>query len=142
MRYKKRPLWIRWKLILLLLIAMTLTGFSPTSTEAEEKNIQVNLLQQTGLGELSKGRYTLKAQELIMEPGAEIPPHQHKGPGIRYVVEGAITISWIGGQTQTFEAGSTYFEGSGKNHPARTFSAKNAGPGRCRVLIMELIPTR
>lgn len=132
-----------WRMISFALAATAAAWFfqGPSWAEEREKKFAVNLLQQTALGQLSEGRYTLKATELILESGAEIPPHQHKGPGIRYVLEGAITISWKEGKAQTYEAGSTYFEGPGENHPAGTFSAKNAGPGRCRVLIVELSPT-
>ncbi len=133
--------WIAWNMVPPLLLAMTLAWSFRVSAWAEDKKYRVNFLQQTALGELSNGRYTLKAVELIMAPGAEIPSHRHEGSGIRYVLEGAITISWKGGETQTLKAGSTYFEGPAENHPAGTFSAKNAGSGPCRVLIIELVPT-
>ncbi len=82
----------------------------------------------------------MKATMLVMEPGSEVPFHVHKGPGLRYVLEGAITINWKDGKTQTFKAGSTYFEGRGANHPAGTISARNDGQEPCRVLIVELVP--
>ena len=97
-------------------------------------------LQQEPLGELPPGKWTMKSTMLVIEPGGEVPFHVHKGPGLRYVLEGAITINWKEGKTQTFETGSTYFEGPGENHPAGTISAKNNGTGPCRVLIVELLP--
>jgi len=48
-----------------------------------------------------------------MLPGAKIPPHTHAGPGIRYVLEGAITIAWKDRPPQTFKAGSTLLRGLG-----------------------------
>lgn len=137
---KKWYPWIAGRLITLMLAATVPAWLPQASTWAEEKKFTLNPLRQEALGAIPAGKYTLKATELVMEPGAEIPPHQHKGPGIRYVLEGAITISWKEGKTQTFEVGSTYFEGPGENHPAGIFSARNAGPGRCRVLIVELLP--
>ncbi len=77
---------------------------------------------------------------LVIEPGGEIPFHVHKGPGLRYVVEGAITITWKEGKSETFKAGSTYFEGAGANHPAGNISARNDGSTPCRVVIVELVP--
>ena len=104
------------------------------------KGFVSNEIRKEMLGDLAAGKYVLRAVELVMEPGAEVPFHVHKGPGIRYVLEGAITINWKEGKTETYEAGSTYFEGPGENHPAGTISAKNNGKGRCRVIIVELIP--
>ena len=97
-------------------------------------------LQEEPLGALPPGKWTMKSTMLVIEPGGEVPFHVHKGPGLRYVLEGAITINWKEGKTQTFETGSTYFEGPGENHPAGTISAKNNGTGPCRVLIVELLP--
>ena len=104
------------------------------------KKFAANTLQQVALGELPPGKWNMKATMLVIEPGGEIPFHVHKGPGLRYVSEGAITINWKEGKTQTFEAGSSYFEGSGENHPAGTISARNDGKLPCRVVIVELVP--
>lgn len=98
------------------------------------------VLQQEPLGELPPGKWNMKAAMLVIEPGGEIPFHVHKGPGLRYVLEGAITINWKDGKTQTFEAGSTYFEGPGENHPSGNISARNNGTVPCRVVIVELVP--
>lgn len=104
------------------------------------KKFAANTLQQVALGELPPGKWNMKATMLVIEPGGEIPFHVHKGPGLRYVLEGAITINWKEGKTQTFEAGSSYFEGRGENHPAGTISARNDGKLPCRVVIVELVP--
>jgi hypothetical protein len=39
-----------------------------------------------------------------------------------------------------FEAGSTYYEGAGSNHPPSEMSALNAAKSVTRVLIVELLP--
>jgi quercetin dioxygenase-like cupin family protein len=114
-------------------------GLSMAQTPAPKK-FTANTLQQVSLGELPRGKWNMKATMLVIEPGGEIPFHVHKGPGLRYVLEGAITINWKGGKAQTFEAGSTYFEGRGENHPAGTMSARNDGKMPCRVVIVELVP--
>lgn len=104
------------------------------------KKFTMDTLQEVPLGQLPPGKWNMKATMLVIEPGGQIPFHVHKGPGLRYVLEGAITIAWKEGKTQTFKAGSTYFEGQGENHPAGTISARNDGKGPCRVLIIELVP--
>ncbi len=120
--------------------AIALIGLGPSVAQTQgPKTVSANTLQQVPLGELP-GKWGMKATMLVIEPGGQIPFHVHKGPGIRYVLEGAITINWKEGRTETFEAGSTYFEGPGANHPAGTMSARNAGQGRCRVVIVELVP--
>jgi quercetin dioxygenase-like cupin family protein len=84
---------------------------------ADEPKFKGTVLDQVSLGRLD-GDYTMKVTMLDMEPGAQIPEHTHKGPGLRYVLEGAITIAWKAGGTETFKAGSTYFEAAGSNHPS------------------------
>lgn len=120
------------------LVAIFGSGLSLAQAQPPQK-ITANMLKQVPIGALP-GKWDMKATMLVLEPGGEIPSHVHKGPGLRYVLEGAITINWKEGKTQTFEAGSTYFEGPGENHPAGTMSARNSGQGPCRVLIVELIP--
>ncbi|KWR88367.1 hypothetical protein RM96_20010 [Cupriavidus sp. IDO] len=120
-------------------IATLGSGPSMAQTPAPKK-FTANTLQEIPLGELPPGKWNMTATMLVIEPGGEIPFHVHKGPGLRYVLEGAITIIWKEGKTRTFEAGSTYFEGRGENHPAGTISAKNTGKVPCRVVIVELVP--
>ena len=120
-------------------IAISGSGPSMAQTPVPQK-FTAKTLQDVAIGELPPGKFNMKATMLVIEPGGEIPFHVHKGPGLRYVLEGAITISWKDGKTQTFEAGSTYFEGRGENHPAGTISARNGGQGPCRVVIVELLP--
>ena len=130
------------KLLVVSVVATTVilgSGASVAQTPAPKK-VSLNTLQQVALGELPPGKWNMKAVMLVIEPGGEIPFHVHGGPGLRYVLEGAITIKWKEGKTQTFKAGTTYFEGRGENHPAGTISAKNGGQGPCRVVIVELVP--
>ncbi len=118
--------------------------FGPGSSMAQQQpappKYTMDTLQEAPLGELPPGKWSMKATMLVIEPGGKIPFHVHKGPGLRYVLEGAITITWKEGKTQTFAAGSTYFEGKGENHPAGTISARNDGKVPCRVVIIELVP--
>ena len=108
--------------------------------DADEVKFKASVLEQVDLGEVPAGQRVMKLTMLELQPGAEIPPHTHKGPGLRYVVDGAITVAWKDRGTQTFKAGSTYFEGAGENHPPGQMSAKNAADGVTRVVIVELLP--
>jgi quercetin dioxygenase-like cupin family protein len=106
---------------------------------ADDPKFKSTVLNQVSLGSLP-GEHAMKMTLLEMEPGAAIPEHTHKGPGMRYVLEGAITIAWKDGKTETFKAGSSYFEAPGSNHPIDQMSARNAADGKTRVLIFELLP--
>ncbi len=120
------------------LIVFLLLGAIP-ATKADNANFKGAVLDEVSLGSLT-GEYTMKMTLLEMEPGAAIPEHTHKGPGMRYVLEGAIAIAWKNGKTETFKAGSTYFEAPGSSHPIGRMSARNAVNDRTRVLIFELLP--
>ena len=120
------------------LSALGLAGLY-TVAVADEPKFTGSVLNQVTLGRLN-GDYIMKVTMLDMEAGAQVPEHTHKGPGLRYVLEGAISIAWKDGKTETFKAGSTYFEAAGSNHPIGQMSARNAADGRTRVLIFELDP--
>lgn len=124
-----------------LVAAMAVLGSGSSMAEQPgPPKYTMDTLQEVPLGELPPGKWDMKATMLVIEPGGKIPFHVHKGPGLRYVLDGAITITWKEGKTQTFAAGSTYFEGRGENHPAGTISARNDGKVPCRVVIIELVP--
>lgn len=122
-------------------IALSVLGLAGlyTVAVADEPKFKGTVLDHVTLGRLN-GDYVMKVTMLDMEVGAQVPEHTHKGPGLRYVLEGAITIAWKSGKTETFKAGSTYYEAAGSNHPIGEMSARNAADGRTRVLIFELDP--
>jgi quercetin dioxygenase-like cupin family protein len=109
------------------------------AAHSQESSFETTVLQEEDVGAL-EGEQTMRIVLLTMQPGAEIPEHEHAGPGLRYVLDGAITVAWTDGEERTFEAGSTYFEGPGANHPAGAISARNAADGVTRVLIIEALP--
>ena len=108
--------------------------------DADDPKFKGTVLDEVSLGSLP-GEHTMKMTLLEMEPGAAIPEHTHKGPGMRYVLEGAIAIAWKNGKTETFKSGSSYFEAPNSSHPIGQMSARNAADGRTRVLVLELLPT-
>lgn len=102
---------------------------------------QGKVLDEVKVGEVA-GQRVMKMTELTMAPGAAIPPHQHAGPGMRYVLDGAIAITWADGRTETYPKGSTYYEGPGGNHPPGQMSARNPTDQTTRVLIIEVLPAK
>ncbi len=127
--------------VIVIAIQATLLVAWPTQLMAQEKpKFRGDALTQFDIGHVEAGRYQLKATLFSMEPGAEAPYHLHKGPGIRYVLEGAVTVSWKDGGSNTFGMGSTYTEGPGENHPPGVIAAKNLTSVTTKVLIIELLP--
>lgn len=112
----------------------------PVQVNAQEKPIRGDVLTEFDIGSVDPGDYVMKATMFTMEPGAEAPYHIHKGPGIRYVLEGAITIQWTDAGANTYGVGSTYTEGPGENHPPGVIAARNLTSVTTRVLIVELLP--
>ena len=131
---------IRWTaLSIALVVTAGFIAFHPGPAQAEGKKFSAEVLQEEDVGTLDGDR-KMRIVMFTMQPGAEVPEHKHNGPGLRYVLDGAITISWKDGSEKTFKAGETYFEGPGANHPAGNFSARNPTDEVTRVLIIETIP--
>jgi quercetin dioxygenase-like cupin family protein len=93
-------------MILTSLLAMCPVGVA-SFADAEDMKFKASMLEQVDLGDVPAGQRVMRLTLLELQPGAEIPPHTHKGPGLRYVVDGAITVAWKDRGTQTFKAGST-----------------------------------
>lgn len=119
---------------------MFFVAWSTQLIAQEEPKFHGDVLTQFDVGSIDAGRYELKVTIFSMEPGAEAPYHLHKGPGVRYVLEGAITIRWKDKGANTFGAGSTYTEGPGENHPSGVIAARNLTSVTTKVLIVELLP--
>ncbi len=128
--------------VIAVAMQITLLVGWPTQLIAQEKpKFRGDTLTTFELGPVEAGQYKLKATLFSMEPGAEAPYHLHKGPGIRYVLEGAITVSFKDKGANTYGAGSTFTEGPGENHPAGVMAAKNLTSDTTKVLIIELLPS-
>jgi quercetin dioxygenase-like cupin family protein len=127
-------------LAVLLSSAAVLTVIGATALNAQnDPKYRSDVITQNAIGALEAGQYAFKATITTVEPGAEISFHTHQYPGIRYMLEGALTIHWKEGHSQTFGAGSTYYEGPGENHPPGVMAASNPSDGTSRVLIVELV---
>ena len=126
--------------ILMMSFCTFLVSWSSQTFAQSKPKFAGNTLTQFNLGQVKEGKYALKTTLFTMEPGAEVPYHIHKGPGIRYVLEGAVTITWKNKGSNTYGAGSTYTEGPGENHPVGVIASKNLTAVTTKILIVELIP--
>jgi quercetin dioxygenase-like cupin family protein len=122
--------------------AVLMTLLVAADLHSQEKRFSNVMISQETIGAVPAGRYAFRASVTTVDPGAQIPFHVHEYPGIRYMLEGALTISWKDNSTQTYSAGSTYYEGAGVNHPTREMSVSNPLNVPARVLIIELVPTK
>lgn len=98
-----------------------------------------DVVTEVPIGAVKEGRYAFRASITTVAPGSKIPNHVHAFPGLRYMLDGSLTIAWKEGHTQTFSQGSTYYEGPGENHPPGVMAASNPGDVPARVLIVELV---
>ena len=114
--------------------------FSPAARAEELPQFRSDVIMQVALGHVDTGNYALRASITTLEPLGKIPSHVHQFGGIRYVLEGAITINWKDGGSQTFTQGSTYFEGPGQNHPPGVLSANNPTDKLTKLLQIEWVP--
>jgi quercetin dioxygenase-like cupin family protein len=92
-------------------------GFASSAEDVPQ--FRSDVIMQAPVGKAESRNYALRATITTMQPFAKIPSHVHEFGGIRCVLEGAITINWKDGGSQTFTQGSTYFEGPARTiHPA------------------------
>ena len=114
-------------------------GFASTAEDVPQ--FRSDVIMQAPVGKAESRNYALRATITTMQPFAKIPPHVHEFGGIRYVLEGAITINWKDGLSQTFTQGSTYFEGPGQNHPpGGVMAASNPTDKVTKILLVEWVP--
>ena len=126
--------------VLSCLSVLSAYSFSPAARAEELPQFRSDVIMQVALGHVDAGNYALRASVTTLEPLGKIPPHVHQFGGIRYLLEGAITINWKDGGSQTFTQGSTYFEGPGQNHPPGVISASNPTDKLTKLLQIEWIP--
>jgi quercetin dioxygenase-like cupin family protein len=119
---------------------LSLSDSSFATRAQETPTFRSDVIMQVPIGRVEGGNYALRATITTMEPFAKIPPHIHQYGGIRYALEGAITINWKDGGSQTFTQGSTYFEGPGQNHPPGVMAASNPTDKTTKILLIEWVP--
>jgi len=121
-------------------LALLVLALAVPAAAQDTPHFRNEVIMQVPLEHLEPGNYALRMTVTTIEPYGTIPAHVHEFGGVRYVLEGAITIAWKDGRTQTFAQGSTYYEGPGQNHPAETMAASNPGEKPTKILLVELAP--
>jgi quercetin dioxygenase-like cupin family protein len=80
------------------------------------------------------GRFKMRATEVTFAPGGFLGVHHHVGPGIRYVISGAVTFTEAG-QSTIYKAGEYFFETGNLAH-----TAENKTNEPLRILFVEILP--
>jgi quercetin dioxygenase-like cupin family protein len=113
-----------------------------SSGAADDRQYSNTVITEAAIGDVPQGKYEFRASVTMIAPHGAIPFHIHQYPGLRYVLEGAIMVQWKDRGSQTFGAGSTYYEGAGANHPTEGMAAMNPLDVPMRVLIVELVSVK
>jgi quercetin dioxygenase-like cupin family protein len=80
------------------------------------------------------GRFKMRATEVTFAPGGFLGVYHHVGPGIRYVISGAVTFTEAG-QSTIYKAGEYFFETGNLAH-----TAENKTNEPLRILFVEILP--
>lgn len=123
-----------------MLATLLLLATAALGDEKTHKRQPPVALQDVALGQIDMKNPMMRARKMTLPPGAKTPTHRHDGPGIRYVLDGEITIYWKDGTKHVYGPGDTYFEGQGENHPPHDMSAANEGDTPVTILIVDLHP--
>ena len=129
------------KILIISLIIGPVSNFGFSSISAEEgPKYWSDVMQETSIGYMAAAGKALRGRVITFEPGAVAKFHVHKAPGIRYVLEGAVTVKWKDGNSEIYPAGSTFFEGPIGDKPARAHEVSNDGKMVAKIWLVELIP--
>jgi quercetin dioxygenase-like cupin family protein len=82
------------------------------------------------------GKLDMRATEVEIEPGGGVKDHYHFGPGIRRMLAGEITLTFMDTKKeQVVRAGEYFYESGDVN-----VNAVNRGTEPAKVLVVELVP--
>ena len=98
------------------------------------------IMQESSIGHLNAANKALRGRVITFEPGAVAKFHVHKFPGVRYILEGAVTVKRKDGTSKVYNAGSTFFEGPVGQNPAKAHEVSNDGLVVAKIWLVELIP--
>ena len=115
------------------------SGFSANATDQKPKYWST-IMQENSIGYLNAASKAIRGRVITFEPGAVAEFHVHKVPGVRYILEGTVTVKWKDGTSETHKAGSTFFEGPVGEKPARAHEVSNDGQVVAKIWNVELIP--
>jgi len=114
-------------------------GF-PAIALAEEPKVRSTVKQENFIGHINAADKALRGRVVTFEPGGVAEFHVHEFPGIRIVLEGTVTVKWKDGNSETYAAGGTFFEGPVGEKPARAHEVSNVGNTIAKIWLVELIP--
>ncbi|MQA54663.1 cupin domain-containing protein [Pseudomonas piscis] len=114
-----------------------LTSVAATAHEPVYGKEKLAILQDQALANLP-GK---KAMMLTVDyaPGQATVPHRHAGAAMAYVLEGAITSQVNDGPSITYQAGQSWFEPAGSQHPV---SANASQTQPAKLLVFMLMDTK
>ncbi len=124
--------------LVLIFVVVGLFDFSGNAW-SQKKAFSNFVISEAAISEIKSGHYSFRASILTIAPKSGLPFHVHKSPGLRYVLEGAVTIQWKDRGSQTYAAGSTFHEAAGENHPKGGLAAFNPLDVPAKILIVELV---
>jgi len=126
------------RLMLLLVVALLSgSGRLPAQERVEMRGISAAIkLDEVVYGHLPElnGKFKLRATEVTIAPGGYLGVHHHVGPGIRYVLSGAVSFT-EGGHITIYRAGDYFFETGNLAH-----TAENKTEESLRILFVEILP--
>lgn len=108
---------------------------SPIAPESKGLHSTIKF-EQVVSGHLKEvnGKYKLRVGEVTFDPGGYIAEHQHRGPGIRVVTVGEVTLLQEG-KTTVYKPGDYWLEGGDI-----TNSVSNKGTVPVTIMQFELLP--
>jgi len=114
-----------------------ITSVAATAHEPVYGKEKLAILQDQALANLP-GK---KAMMLTVDyaPGQATVPHRHAGAAMAYVLEGAITSRVNDGPSITYQAGQSWFEPAGSQHPV---SANASQTQPAKLLVFMLMDTK
>jgi len=126
-------------LVKLIVVCQVLAiGFSAFASE-EQPRVWSTIKQENFIGHMGSANKALRGRVITFEPGAVAEFHVHEFPGIRIVLEGVVTVKWKDGNSETYKAGATFFEGPVGAKPARAHEVSNDGKTTAKIWLVEII---
>jgi quercetin dioxygenase-like cupin family protein len=123
--------------VIAAILIASMTAPAAGQHNVERKGVVSKMrLEQVMSGHLTalNGKYKLQVSELAFEPGGSVSPHDHIGPGIRYVLSGEVTLVQDGTAT-TYKTGDYFYEAGNTGD-----AAFNKGNTLARVINFEIVP--
>ena len=111
---------------------------SPIAVETKGQHPTIKF-EQVLSGHLKdvNGKYKMRITEVILDPGGYVSEHQHRGPGVRSITAGELTITEEG-KTRVYKAGDYFFEAGDITNRADNKGAVPVTNVQCELLPSDL----